>query len=69
MKDRLKNEEVRSRTGVTRELADPADQSVLKWFRHGKNGGGTVGEEGNGIKWERYEVARKVTNRCVKSVE
>ena len=32
--DRIRNEEVRRRTGVVRELAERADQRVLKWFGH-----------------------------------
>ena len=33
-RDRVRNEEVRRRTGVTRELSGRAEQSVLKWFGH-----------------------------------
>ena len=33
-RDRIRNEEVRRRTGVTRELSGRADQSVLRWFGH-----------------------------------
>ena len=33
-RDRIRNEEVRRRTGVTRELAGRADQCVLRWFGH-----------------------------------
>ena len=32
--DRVRNEEVRRRTGVVRELADRAEQGVLRWFGH-----------------------------------
>ena len=32
--DRVRNEEVQRRTGVTRELADRAEQCVLRWFGH-----------------------------------
>ena len=32
--DRIRNEEVRRRTGVVSELAERADQRVLKWFGH-----------------------------------
>ena len=32
--DRVRNEEVRSRAGIERELASRADQRVLKWFGH-----------------------------------
>ena len=33
-RDRIRNEEVRRRTGVTRELSGRADQTVLRWFGH-----------------------------------
>ena len=32
--DRVRNEEVRRRIGIERELASTADQRVLRWFRH-----------------------------------
>ena len=32
--DRVRNEEVRSRAGIERELASRADQIVLRWFGH-----------------------------------
>ena len=32
--DRFRNEEVRGRTGVRRELADRVDMNVLRWFGH-----------------------------------
>ena len=32
--DRVKNEEVRRRAGLERELASRADQRVLRWFWH-----------------------------------
>ena len=32
--DRLRNEEVRERTGVREELADGVDKNVLRWFGH-----------------------------------
>ena len=32
--DRLRNEEVRERTGVRKELADRVDTNVLRWFGH-----------------------------------
>ena len=37
--DRVRNEEVRRRDGIERELASRADQRVLRWFGHvhGKN--------------------------------
>ena len=33
-RDRIRNEEIRRRTGVLRELAGRADQSLLRWFGH-----------------------------------
>ena len=32
--DRVRNEEVRTRTGVRRELAARVDMNVLRWFGH-----------------------------------
>ena len=32
--DRVRNEEVRRRDGIERELASRADQRVLRWFWH-----------------------------------
>ena len=32
--DRVRNKEVRRRTGIERELASRADQRVLRWFGH-----------------------------------
>ena len=32
--DRVRNEEVRRRGGIERELASRADQRVLRWFGH-----------------------------------
>ena len=32
--DRVRNEEVRRRTGIERELASRADQRVLRWIGH-----------------------------------
>ena len=32
--DRVRNEEVRRRAGIERELAGRADQRVLRWFGH-----------------------------------
>ena len=34
--DRIRNEEVRMRAGIERELASRADQRVLRWFGHVK---------------------------------
>ena len=33
-KDRVRNEAVRKRAGIERELASRVDQRVLRWFRH-----------------------------------
>ena len=32
--DRVRNEEVRRRAGIERELANRADQRVVRWFGH-----------------------------------
>ena len=32
--DRVRNEEVRRRAGIKRELASRADETVLRWFGH-----------------------------------
>ena len=32
--ERVRNEEVRRRAGIERELASTADQRVLRWFGH-----------------------------------
>ena len=32
--DRVRNEEVRRRAGIERELASRADHGVLRWFGH-----------------------------------
>ena len=32
--DKVRNEEVRRRAGIERELVSRADQRVLRWFRH-----------------------------------
>ena len=32
--DRVRNEEVRRRAGIERELASRADQRLLRWFGH-----------------------------------
>ena len=36
--DRVRNEEVRRRAGIERELASIADQVALRWWACGKNG-------------------------------
>ena len=43
----VKNEEVRRKAGIERELASRADQRVLRWFRH---------EE----RMDDYHIARRV---------
>ena len=45
--DRVKNEEVRRRAGIEKELASRADQRVLKWFGHVK-------------RMDEYRMARRV---------
>ena len=45
--DRVRNEEVRRRAGIERELASRADQRVLGWFGHVE-------------RMEEYRMARKV---------
>ena len=44
--DRVRNEEVRMRAGIERELASRRDQRVLRWFGHVKKMDGTVWPEG-----------------------
>ena len=45
--DRVKNEEVRRRAGIERELASRADQRVLRWFGHVE-------------RMDDYRIARRV---------
>ena len=45
--DRVRNEELRRRAGIERELASRADQRVLRWFGH-------VG------RIDEYRMARRV---------
>ena len=45
--DRVRNEEVRRRAGIERELASTADQRVLRWFRHVE-------------RMDEYHMARRV---------
>ena len=45
--DRVRNEEVRSRAGIERELASKADQRVLRWFGHVE-------------RMDEYRMARRV---------
>ena len=51
--DRVRNEEVRRRAGIERELASRADQRVLRWWAGGKNGCVPYGQKGvdGGRKW------------------
>ena len=45
--DRVRNEEVRRRAGIERELARRADQRVLRWFGHVE-------------RMDKYRMARRV---------
>ena len=45
--DRVRNEEVRRRTGIEMELASRADQRVLIWFGHRE-------------RMDEYRMARRV---------
>ena len=45
--DRVRNEEVRRRAEIERELASRADQRVLRWFGHVE-------------RMEEYRMARRV---------
>ena len=45
--NRVRNEEVRRRAGIERELASRADQRVLRWFGHVE-------------RMDEYRMARKV---------
>ena len=45
--DRVRNEEVRRRAGIERELASRADQRVLSWFGHVE-------------RMDEYRMARRV---------
>ena len=45
--DRVRNEEVRRRAGIERELASRADQRVLRWF-------------GQVERMDEYRIARRV---------
>ena len=45
--DRVRNEEVRGRVGIERELASRADQRVLRWFGHVE-------------RMDEYRMARRV---------
>ena len=45
--DRVRNEEVRRRAGIERELASRADQRVMRWFGHVE-------------RMDEYRMARRV---------
>ena len=45
--DRVRNEEVRRRAGIDRELASRADQRVFRWFGHVE-------------RMDEYRLARRV---------
>ena len=45
--DRVRNEEVRRRAGIERDLARKADQRVLRWFGHVE-------------RMDQYSMARRV---------
>ena len=45
--DRVRNEEVRRRAGIERELSSRADQRVLRWFEHVE-------------RMDEYHMARRV---------
>ena len=45
--DRVRNEEVRKRAGIERELASRVDQRVMRWFGHVE-------------RMDEYRMARKV---------
>ena len=44
--DRVRNEDVRRRTGIKRKLVSRADQRVLKWFGHA-------------VRMDEYHMARR----------
>ena len=61
--NQVRNEDMRRRTDVMRELAGRAEQSVLRWFGYIKRiEGEPVGEENSRIRCERCEVERKAMN-------
>ena len=51
--DRVRNEEVRRRAGIERELASRADRRVLRWFGHVE-------------RMDDYRIARRVLMAEVK---
>ena len=50
--DRVRNEEVRRRAGIERELASRTDQRVLRWFGHVE-------------RMDEYRMARRVLMEVV----
>ena len=45
--DRVRNEEMRKRAGIERELASRADRKVLRWFGHAE-------------RMDEYRIARNM---------
>ena len=52
--DRVRNEEVRRRAGIEKELASRANQRILRWFGHVE-------------RMEEYHMARAVTSAATSS--
>ena len=50
--DRVRNEKIQHRTGVTMDLACRVDRKVLRWFEHmhGENGWGLFNKESDGSR-------------------
>ena len=59
--NRVRNE-VRRRTGVTKELGGRAEQCVEVTWTHLENGRGPVGEKNSRIRCEMSEIEMKDTN-------
>ena len=53
--DRVRNEEVRRRAGIERELASREDQSVLRWFGHVQ-------------RMDDYRIPRRVKSTMARSL-
>ncbi len=53
--DRVRNEEVRRRRGVVKELAERAEQGVLRWFGHVE-------------RMEEERLVKKITRSDVRGV-
>ena len=49
--DRVRNEEVRRRAGIERDIASRADQRVLRWFWHVE-------------RMDEYRMSRRVLMAC-----